>query len=244
MQKLLGRGYRVQGQVGSAGYRIDMVVEGVDRRRLAVECDGDRFHGAEQWRQDMQRQRVLERVGWRFWRCFASSYYRDPDGVLNDLLETLMRMGIEPLGDNDKGRSERKFTEHRAIKPSVAEPFLPEEVAEIDIHALEDDTAKSAAPAPMGICLGDKVVLVFSDDQKRVSARLSESGNDLEKGRLAINSPLGRAILGAEEGDEVELLFEDGRQRRVLIDQVEKSPTPAAAPPVATHPVGGAAAVA
>jgi very-short-patch-repair endonuclease len=243
MQKLLGRGYRVQGQVGSAGYRIDMVVEGVDRRRLAVECDGDRFHGAEQWRQDMQRQRVLERVGWRFWRCFASSYYRDPDGVLNDLLETLMRMGIEPLGDNDKGRSERKFTEHRAIKPSVAEPFLPEEVAEIDIHALEDDTAKSAAPAPMGICLGDKVVLVFSDDQKRVSARLSESGNDLEKGRLAINSPLGRAILGAEEGDEVEL-FEDGRQRRVLIDQVEKSPTPAAAPPVATHPVGGAAAVA
>ena len=42
MQKLLERGYRVQGQVGSAGYRIDMVVEGLDRRRLAVECDGDR----------------------------------------------------------------------------------------------------------------------------------------------------------------------------------------------------------
>ena len=43
MQKLLERGYRVQGQVGSIGYRIDMVVEGADRRRLAVECDGDRY---------------------------------------------------------------------------------------------------------------------------------------------------------------------------------------------------------
>ena len=113
MQKLLERGYRVQGQVGSVGYRIDMVIEGADRRRLAVECDGDRYHGAEQWRQDMRRQRVLERVGWRFWRCFASSYYRDPDGVLNDLIETLTRMGIEPLG---KGETGRRFTEHRTIK--------------------------------------------------------------------------------------------------------------------------------
>jgi transcription elongation GreA/GreB family factor len=60
-------------------------------------------------------------------------------------------------------------------------------------------------PAAVGIGFGDKVVLVFSDDRKRISARLSEGGNDLEKGRLAIGSPLGRAILGAEEGDEVEL---------------------------------------
>jgi hypothetical protein len=36
MQKLLDRGYRVQPQVGSLGYHIDMVVEGADGRRLAV----------------------------------------------------------------------------------------------------------------------------------------------------------------------------------------------------------------
>ena len=59
MQKLLERGYRVQGQAGSIGYRIDMVVEGADRRRLAVECDGDRYHGPEQWRQDMRRHACL-----------------------------------------------------------------------------------------------------------------------------------------------------------------------------------------
>ena len=80
-----------------------MVVEGADRRRLAIECDGDRYHGPEQWRQDMRRQRVLERVGWRFWRCFASSYYRDPDGVLNELIEMLTRMGIQPLGKSEAG---------------------------------------------------------------------------------------------------------------------------------------------
>src|SRR5439155_21466230 len=107
----LERGYRVRGQVGSIGYRIDMVVEGADRRRLAVECDGDRYHGPEQWRHDMRRQRVLERIGWRFWRCFASSFYRDPDGGLNHLIETLTRMEILPM-DNDKAdASQRRITE-------------------------------------------------------------------------------------------------------------------------------------
>ena len=189
MQKLLDRGYRVEGQVGSIGYRIDMVVEGADRRRLAVECDGDRFHGPEQWRQDMRRQRVLERVGWRFWRCFASSFYRDPDVVLNDLLDMLTRMGIEPIAKGETGRTERRFTEHRTIEPAPAgaEGSVPGEDP-IDLGAFEHGAAETAAPAAAGIGLGDKVVLVFSDDGKRISARLSESGNDLDKGRLALGS--------------------------------------------------------
>jgi very-short-patch-repair endonuclease len=244
MQKLLERGYRVQGQVGSIGYRIDMVVEGADRRRLAVECDGDRFHGPEQWRQDMRRQRVLERVGWRFWRCFASSFYRDPEGMLNDLVETLTRMGIEPPGKSETGRPERRFTEHRTIEPAAAEPSAQGEVAGIDLSALEDESADAAAPSAAGIGLGDKVVLLFSDDQKRISVRLSEGGNDLKKGRLAIGSPLGKAILGAEEGDEVELALENGRQRKVLIESVEKNPAFVAAPPGAANTVKGVAAVA
>ena len=97
MQKLLDRGYRVQPQVGPFGFRIDLVVEGANGRRLAIECDGDRFHGPEQWREDMRRQRVLERAGWQFWRCFASSFYRDVDLATADLFDTLSRLGIEPV---------------------------------------------------------------------------------------------------------------------------------------------------
>jgi transcription elongation GreA/GreB family factor len=39
-----------------------------------------------------------------------------------------------------------------------------------------------------------------------------------------VSSPLGKSILGAEEGDEVELPLESGRQRKVLIESVEKNP--------------------
>jgi transcription elongation GreA/GreB family factor len=70
--------------------------------------------------------------------------------------------------------------------------------------------------------LGDKVVLLFSDDHKRISVRLTEGANYPEKGRLSITSPLGHAILGAEEGDEVELTLENGRGRRVLVESIER----------------------
>lgn len=95
---LVQRGYRVEPQVPCGGYRIDFVVEGAEGRRLAVECDGDRFHGPGQWGDDMARQRVLERAGWTFWRCFASSFARKKEEMLADLVSTLTALGIEPLG--------------------------------------------------------------------------------------------------------------------------------------------------
>jgi very-short-patch-repair endonuclease len=231
MRRLMERGYRVQSQVGSVGYRIDMVVEGADRTRLAVECDGDRFHGPEQWRHDMRRQRVLERVGWRFWRCFASSFYRDTEAVVADLVETLTRMGIEPLGKTETSRVGHRFTEHRTVEPPAATTDTAAFSA-LTGAVFRDDTAPgiNARPASgTGIAIGDKIVLLFSDDQKRVSARLIEGSNDLDKGRLSVASPLGRAILGAEEGDEVELPLANGRQRKALIETVEKSIAPTGA---------------
>lgn len=95
---LTNRGFRVRPQVKVGGYRIDLVVEGTEDRRLAVECDGDRYHGPGQWADDMIRQRVLERAGWTFWRCFASSFVLRRGQVLDDLFGTLKKMGIEPLG--------------------------------------------------------------------------------------------------------------------------------------------------
>lgn len=61
-------------------------------------CDGDQYHGPEQWQDDMVRQRVLERAGWTFWRCFASSFVLRREAVLADLMQTLQRLVTEPLG--------------------------------------------------------------------------------------------------------------------------------------------------
>jgi hypothetical protein len=85
-------------QVKTGAYRIDMVVEGASDVRLAIECDGDEYHGPDKWQHDMNRQRILERAGWVFWRCFASTWTLRKDEVLFELSQQLHAMGIEPLG--------------------------------------------------------------------------------------------------------------------------------------------------
>lgn len=94
------RGYHVVPQFEVNGRRIDLVVSGA-RGRLAVECDGDFWHGTpEQIIEDNERERELKRAGWRFWRVRESEFYFSRDAALASLWETLDRMGIQP-GDWD-----------------------------------------------------------------------------------------------------------------------------------------------
>jgi very-short-patch-repair endonuclease/transcription elongation GreA/GreB family factor len=217
MRRLVDRGYWVQAHVGPLGFAIDLVVEGSEGRRLAIECDGDRFHGREQWREDMRRQRVLERVGWRFWRCFASSFYRDRDGVAADLFNTLSNMGIEPQL-RSLGSPVMRWTEHRVVELG-ARDGASEATSE---RARPPERLDSLPPARDGIVIGDKIVVLFADDQCRMSLRLTEATHDIENGLLSSESSLGRAIKDAEEGDEIEFQQDDGRQRKALIESVEK----------------------
>jgi len=103
--ELTQRAYCVTPQVKVGQYRIDMVVEGANDARLAIECDGDRYHGPEQWMDDMQRQRTLERAGWVFWRCFASVFIRRRVEILAELLNVLSEHGVDPVGAESARRS-------------------------------------------------------------------------------------------------------------------------------------------
>lgn len=89
------RGYRVRPQYPAGRYRIDLVVEG-GAARLAVECDGDAFHGEQDAEADAARQRDLERVGWKFVRVRGSRFFRDPEAALEPLWEELEHWGIKP----------------------------------------------------------------------------------------------------------------------------------------------------
>lgn len=89
------KGYRVIPQFEVAGYYIDLVVEGM-LGRIAVECDGDEWHGPDKYSEDMARQRQLERCGWKFWRVRGSHYYRNPTEALESLWTMLESHGIQP----------------------------------------------------------------------------------------------------------------------------------------------------
>jgi transcription elongation GreA/GreB family factor/very-short-patch-repair endonuclease len=207
LRRLLDRGYRVTPQVGAMGYKIDLVVEGAGDRRLAIECDGDQYHGPERWADDMARQRVLERVGWRFWRCWASSFTIDPDGCMADLYGTLALNGIQPTTADS--RPER-YTEQRVAKAVSADRVTDDEVPRT-----------TAAQRESGIKIGDSVVIRFLDDQKTTSFVLSCDRHDPVNGLVGAETPLGKQLLGFNEEDEIEVNT-DGRNRRVLIVRAER----------------------
>ncbi len=92
---LIEQRYRVLPQYELAGKRIDLVVEGL-RSRLAIECDGDRWHGPDRYDSDMSRQRMLERCGMRFQRVRGSSFYANRDASLEPVFAALRELGIEP----------------------------------------------------------------------------------------------------------------------------------------------------
>ncbi len=91
--RIVRRGYRVTPQHEVLDYHIDLVVWGMDGA-LAVECDGDYWHGPSRYAQDVARQRDLERCGWTFWRVREGAFRLDPDAALEDLWRTLDRQGI------------------------------------------------------------------------------------------------------------------------------------------------------
>jgi very-short-patch-repair endonuclease len=117
---LLKGGYRVIPQVKVGAFSIDLVVEGAEDRRLAIELDGDRFHGPERWEDDMARQAALERAGWVFWRVFGSQWKADPEYWWRRLVERLEQCGIAPIGSTAVNEV---YTEHRVIRPG-AEPEI------------------------------------------------------------------------------------------------------------------------
>jgi very-short-patch-repair endonuclease len=95
LKRLLNAGYQATPQWKVGTRRIDLVVEGIGRR-LAVECDGDRFHPLERLADDMERQAVLERVGWVFARIRGSVFFRDAERAMKPVFDKLRELEIEP----------------------------------------------------------------------------------------------------------------------------------------------------
>jgi hypothetical protein len=64
--------------------------------RLAVECDGDAFHGEDQALADIDRQNYLESCGWSFFRITETDFYANRFKSLEPLWERLEKLG-QPL---------------------------------------------------------------------------------------------------------------------------------------------------
>jgi len=95
-RSLISGGYNIVQQWCVGSYRIDIVAI-CGENKVAIECDGDRYHyGDEKIREDMERQTILERLGWTFVRIRGSEYYSNPEKTIERVFAELDSYNIFP----------------------------------------------------------------------------------------------------------------------------------------------------
>lgn len=234
--ELVALGYRVIPQVKVGDFRIDMVIEGHNDSRLAVECDGDRFHGPDKWESDMNRQRVLERAGWTFWRCFASTYVLHKKEVLQDLVRTLTGRGIEPIGSENAPRS--SYTELRTYYLNAPkDQHLDVAEDTLDQHTTKEESIEAALPVLTTINgsshkeeaqarvvqIGDHVTYIdTSKPDLKMHIQIVSGVDNLETGVINESRPLAQTLLSMAEGDEVDLSVPGRPVHKLKIIQIKR----------------------
>jgi very-short-patch-repair endonuclease len=142
--ELLRRGFIVLAQYEVAGKRIDLVVEG-GLARLAIECDGDNWHGADRYEADMQRQRQLERCGWEFFRVRESIFYADKNAALQQLWSMLEERGIYPKSSFKNNHAESNEDWQETVDGQDFEEFGDDETEEDEDRTYSDEPSKDTA---------------------------------------------------------------------------------------------------
>ncbi|HCC55388.1 MAG TPA: hypothetical protein DEQ20_10785 [Desulfobulbaceae bacterium] len=144
---IAGQGHLAIPQYEVHGYRIDIVIVG-GTRKVAVECDGDWWHGPQQYAEDLHRQSQLERCGWEFFRVRGSHFYRNPD----DSLLPLWKM-METHDGVDENFKPSVFSEDRieeekgtGIKPNVGQQG-PEQPGDKSVATRKADSGEGSEDA-------------------------------------------------------------------------------------------------
>jgi very-short-patch-repair endonuclease len=213
---LVAEGYAVTPQVPVGGFRIDMVIEGGGDRRLAVELDGEKWHGPERWWADYKRQLTLERMGWTFWRCWGSDWRLNRSACLQDLKSLLDSLGIRP---GNASTLSGEYTQHRVYESPRSQ------------ESEEEQTSNGLIVQP-----GDAVEVEFTEQEppRRETYVISMNSHHTGNGVVGIDSPIGKVLLGAAVGDD--LLFPDTNESIIVMGIFKGRDEPEPLPPMGHSP--------
>ncbi|TWH28804.1 MULTISPECIES: DUF4011 domain-containing protein [unclassified Aminobacter] len=225
MNQIRAMGYEPVPQVGVAGYFIDIGVRHPDWPHgfvLGVECDGASYHSAKSARdRDRLRQEVLEGLGWRFHRIWSTDWFNNPRREAERLRAVLSSRMVEL-----KAR-EAEF----AMRPARVEPSpaieLPKQSPKPTAALPEQSGGEALLPTISSrlnhsVSVGDTVrVRYLTGDCRVLQLTISRDKSDLSNGLVHFGAPIAKALLGAEEGDEVEVLA-GTHVRPAIVERITK----------------------
>ena len=233
INQLRSMGFEPVPQVGVSGFRIDIGVRHPSWPHgfvLGVECDGAAYHSSRSARdRDRLREQVLRDLGWELHRIWSTDWFTDAtkEGArlrkaIEDRLEFLKAQEVTAavsLLDQPTSMADGDNLDLPADDP--AEP-----VAVPNAAPLRVETTQSYEKS---VEVGDTVRVVYLDgDRAPREVTLSSTRNAPELGIVHVSEPLGWALFGAEEGDEIEILVGNS-VRLAKIEKVIKDGTGTAA---------------
>lgn len=196
-------------QVGVAGYFVDIGIRHPEWPHgfiLGVECDGAAYHSAKSARdRDRLRQEVLEGLGWRLHRIWSTDWFNNPRSECDKLRKVIAeRLAFLRAREHEFGSRPARI---------VLQEIAPTKVGTADLFDDAPIQEKLGRPAPSSkregrrVEIGDTVRVRYLTDEKRtVKVTISKSQSDIAQGVVHYRTPLAKALLGAETGDEVEVL--------------------------------------
>ena len=212
MDQIRAIGCIAEPQVGVRGYSIDIGVKHPQWAHgyiLGVECDGASFHSSKSARdRDRLRQEVLEGLGWRFHRIWSTDWFNNPAkqaevlrGVISDRLAELKAQEAQFTRPSE-GNATNSNSAAAGAAPSTLSSKVDDDQREVKRPAVVESRAHSDR-----VSIGDTVrVRYLTDDKRVVQFTISAERSDPTNGVIHYQKPIAEALLGAEEGDEVEIL--------------------------------------
>ena len=228
MKQIQSMGCEAEPQVGVAGYFVDIGVRHSQWPHgfiLGVECDGASYHSAKSARdRDRLRQEVLEGLGWRLHRIWSTDWFHNPQreaeklrDAISSRLDELKQREFEYAAPTARvpEKPQRAASSAIVLPPlSNERPFSPQEVS-----ASQTQKARTNGRA---VEVGDTVrVKYLNGSQKTLQVMISRSKSDPSQGIVYCETPIAKALLGAEEGDEVEVLV-GSYVKPAIIEQIIK----------------------
>ena len=204
-EKLESIGCEVHPQVGVAGYRIDLGIKHFKYPYgylMGVECDGATYHSCKSVRErDVIRQQVLEGLGWRIYRIWSTEWFSNPVQEFEKL-----KSYIQKLLESDDLQKETDTD-------NVVEHDFTSNEKEDEPEDLFDVAEKPENTKANTIQVFDTVTyLIAKNDGKEEerTVKIVPTQGDPNTGTITKDSIIGRALLGACEGEEIECTLPRG----------------------------------
>lgn len=216
---LRDRGFETEGQVGVAGYFLDLGIRHPERRGeflAGIECDGVTYHSSLSARdRDRIRQEVMESLGWRgrIIRVWSTDWFADPVGQTERLVHFLEGRCVE-----DRAQLAPFNNEDLEEVVEVIELPIPGKGGSDQDELKQEPPPVSNLAPELFVEVGDRVTYEsLNEPIERRTVQIVDSQSNLRLGLLNDQTPLAQALLGLCIGDEAVLKVEHNPSRNFRI---------------------------